>query len=415
MTTDDRSSSSGISTHREAPIPQVRGTRDWMPEDFAAIASLERLLMDRFASSGFQAIRTPILEVTELHERKSGAAIVSKLFEIADGPARLCLRPELTASVVRAFIDTPQPPPIPWRVCSSGPVFRFERDPGPTRYREFTQAGVELLGVPGPEADAEVIALAVDSARTAGIPDATIRVGHTGLIVELLERSGLPSAAVSSLVEHLSDAASEGRNIRAIETALDRLAGWLHGDVEQQAEAVLPAIDRADDPGVDRLFRHLVPRVTGRRTGHEIINRLRKKWDLGHSLVDSLERVRDRVHALADLRGPAVEVLQGLEQGFAALAPGTIRGFLEMLRHLEARGIPPERVELDLGFGHGIGFYSQMIFELSASSPSGPIGICHGGRYDGLARVLGSDRDPHGVGFAFGVERLYHALETRPR
>ena len=68
---------------------------------------------------------------------------------------------------------------------------------------------------------------------------------------------------------------------------------------------------------------------------------------------------------------------------------------------------------LDLGFGHGIGFYSQMIFELIAPTPTGPVVVCHGGRYDGLARVLGSDRDPHGVGFAFGLERLHHALEAR--
>jgi histidyl-tRNA synthetase len=415
MTAEPSATTPDPATHREAPIAQVRGTRDWMPGDFAAIARLERTLMDHFAAAGFEAIRTPILEVTELHERKSGASIVSKLFELADGPGRLCLRPELTASVVRAYIDAPGPAPIPWRVCSSGPVFRFEREPGPTRYREFTQAGVELLGAPGPEADAEVIALAIDAAKAVGLDDVTVRVGHTGLIVEVLERCGLPTAAVASLVEHLSDAAAEGRNVRALESALERLSGWLQGDAEQEAESVLPAIDRADDPGVDRLFRHLVPRVTGRRTGHEIVNRLRKKWALGHSLGATLERVRDRVHALADLRGPAVEVLQGLEQGYAALAPGTISSFYAMLDVLEARGIPPERVELDLGFGHGIGFYSQMIFDLSISTPSGPLGVCHGGRYDGLARVLGSDRDPHGVGFAFGVERLYHALETRPR
>jgi histidyl-tRNA synthetase len=400
---------------REAPISQVRGTRDWFPDDFAAIASIERSLMDRFAGAGFRPVRTPILEVTELHERKSGASIVSKLYELADGPGRLCLRPELTASIVRAFIDAAEAPPLPWRVCSSGPVFRFERSPGPTRYREFTQAGVELLGAPGPEADAEVIALAVEAASGIGLDDVTIRVGHTGLIVEVLERCGLPSAAVSSLVEHLSDAAAEGRDVRALESALDRLSGWLQGVAEQEAESVLPAIEQADDPGVDRLFRHLVPRVTGRRTGHEIVGRLRRKWALGHSLDATLDRVRDRVHALSDLRGPAVEVLQGLEQGYSALAPGTIRNFYEMIALLEARGIPPERVELDLGFGHGIGFYSQMIFDLSVATPSGPLGICHGGRYDGLARVLGSDRDPHGVGFAFGVERVYHAVRANAR
>ena len=258
-----------------------------------------------------------------------------------------------------------------------------------------------------------MIALAVDAAGAAGLDDVALRVGHTGLIVELFERSGLPTAAVAAMIEHLSDAAAEGRSVRALEAALERLSGWLQGPAEQDAEAVLPVVDGADAPGVDRLFRHLVPRVTGRRTGPEIIERLRRKWDLGHSLAAALDRVRDRLHELADLTGPAVEVLQRLEDRYAALAPGTIRGLYEMLRHLEDRGLPSERVRLDLGFGHGIGFYSQMIFELSAPTPAGPIAVCHGGRYDGLARVLGSDRDPHGVGFAFGVERLYHALEAR--
>lgn len=243
MTDDPPSIVSRSRQHRESPIAQVRGTRDWMPVDFAAIAALERSLMDHFTSAGFQAIRTPILEVTELHERKSGAAIVSKLFEVSDGPGRLCLRPELTASVVRAFIDAEKEPEIPWRVSSSGPVFRFEREPGPTRYREFTQAGVELLGAPGPEADAEVIALAVGASQAAGLPNASLRVGHTGLIVELLERSGLPSPAVSSLVEHLSDAASEGRNVR--HSVCTRPTHWLASRRNRTRGRGGPSRDRA--------------------------------------------------------------------------------------------------------------------------------------------------------------------------
>src|SRR6185437_8999399 len=69
----------------------------------------------------------------------------------------------------------------------------------------------------------------------------------------------------------------------------------------------------------------------------------------------------------------------------------------------------PERITLDLGFGRGIGFYSRMIFELIAPTPDGPVEVCGGGRYDGLARVLGSDRDDRGVGFAIGLERLAQA------
>ena len=404
-----------MTTPRESTIPPIRGTRDWMPDDSAALAAIERGLMERFDGAGFRPIRTPIIEGTELHERKSGAGIVSKLFELTDGRSgRLCLRPELTASIVRAYIDAPEPPPLPWRVCTSGPVFRLEPTPGPTRLREFTQAGVELLGAPGPEADAEVIALAMEALEAAGVSGGALRLGHTGLIVELLEHSGLPAAAVSGLVEHLSDAAAEGRSVRALESALDRLSGWLGGPADREAESVLPAVGRGDDPGVDRLFRQLVPRVTGRRSGREIIRRLRDKWDLGHSLAAALDGVRGRIHDLADLRGPAVDVLHRLEQDYASMAPGAIRGLYETLRHLEGRGVPADRVELDLGFGHGIGFYSEMIFELAAPTADGPVAVCHGGRYDGLARVLGSDRDPRGVGFAFGVERLYHALKTAP-
>ena len=61
---------------------------------------------------------------------------------------------------MRAFAQARDCPPLPWRVSSSGPVFRYESDTGSMRLREFNQVGVELLGAGGPAADAEVIALA---------------------------------------------------------------------------------------------------------------------------------------------------------------------------------------------------------------------------------------------------------------
>ena len=110
----------------------VRGTRDWLPADYARLAAIERQLLDGFARAGYQPVRTPILEFTDLHERKSGAGIVSKLFElVGGGSAGICLRPELTASIVRAYAEAAASPPLPWRVSSSGPVFRYESDPAP--------------------------------------------------------------------------------------------------------------------------------------------------------------------------------------------------------------------------------------------------------------------------------------------
>jgi len=165
-------------------------------------------------------MRTPILEFAELHERKSGAGIVARLFEISGGgPAEICLRPELTASIVRAYAEAAECLPLPARVSMSGPVFRFQ-PPTPGRDREFTQVGVELIGAGGPAADAEVIWLADWSLRALGFADASIRIGHVGLILELLSRSGLPPAATSALVESLSEAAAEGHSVRAIEAGL---------------------------------------------------------------------------------------------------------------------------------------------------------------------------------------------------
>jgi histidyl-tRNA synthetase len=414
MSTPTARASESAPDHAEKPIGLVPGTRDWLSSDCAGLAALETLLLDGFRRAGYERIRTPILEYTELHQRKSGAGIVSKLFEVDDaGPGGTCLRPELTASIVRAYAEAAACPPLPWRVCMSGTVFRRESDPGADqlRLREFTQVGVEMIGAGGPEADAEVIGLAERSLADAGFPGATIRIGHVGLIVEILGGTGLPSASASALVEMLSAAAAEGGRVVALEAALDRLAAWLTpgGD----ADEIVPAVSQADDRGVDRLFRHLVPDITGRRSGHEIVHRMRRKWDLGHSLADVLGRARDQVHALAELRGPALDVLGRVERSVAAAAPQSIAGLHVLVDRLARQGIEPGRLELDLGFGRGIGFYSQMIFELVVATDAGPVEVCGGGRYDGLAQVLGSDRDGRGVGFAFGLERLAEVADAR--
>jgi histidyl-tRNA synthetase len=397
----------------ERAIALVRGTRDWLPPDCSRYGELERQLLESFARAGYQMIRTPILEFTELHERKSGAGIVSKLFELeSDGASRVCLRPELTASIVRAFTQARDCPPLPWRVSSSGPVFRYEGETGSNRLREFNQVGVELLGAGGPAADAEVIALADRSLAAVSGRDATVRIGHVGLILEIMSHAGLPSEARSALVEMMSAAAAEGQGIQALDSVLDRLVGWLRSGGE--ADLIVPAVNTADDRGVDRLFRQLVPDVTGRRSGHEIIHRLRRKWDLSHSLSEILGRVRDQFHGLAGLHGPAREVMARLNQKFAALAPLSVAALGELVGELLGRGVDQARIELDLGFSRGIGFYTQMIFGLEVSIASGSLEVCGGGRYDGLARVLGSSRDDRGAGFAFGLERLAEVCAARP-
>ena len=87
------------------------------------------------------------------------------------------------------------------------------------------------------------------------------------------------------------------------------------------------------------------------------------------ALASILGRVREQVHALSGLHGPAADVLSRLEREVRALAPQSVAGLEELVRHLGERGVDPSRVELDLGFGRGIGFYTQMIFELAVQTP----------------------------------------------
>ena len=390
-------------TMNESTIPPVRGTRDWLPEEFARLDGIETLLLDRFARAGYRRLRTSILEPADLHERKSGAGIVGRLFAVAEAdPDRPCLRPELTAGIVRAYAEA-APAERPWRVSHAGPVFRRERSPSPGTLREFHQVGVERIGDGGPHADAEVIALAAWSAAEAGLGEVRVRLGHVGLILEVLDASGLPPSARSTLVELLSDAAAEGRTIEALEDGLDRLARRLAADEPPQGAA---------GGGIGRLFDTLVPVVVGRRSGAEILERVQRQWEMGRSLAAVMDGLRDRVRTLSMLRGPASEVLGRLNSGEAGVKPaavGEVRRLVETLGH---HGVAADRVELDLGFGRGIGFYTQMVFELTADTAGGPVEVCGGGRYDGLARVLGSDLDDRGVGFAFGLERVGRALGT---
>jgi histidyl-tRNA synthetase len=392
-----------LSMANEKPIGLARGTEDWFPEQFARLCRLEETLLGSIESAGYARMRSPILEFSALHERKSGAGIVSKLIELRDErEGALCLRPELTASIVRAYATAAECPSLPWRVCMSGQVFRAEDD-RPGYDREFTQVGVERIGDGGAEADAEIIWLADHALARAGVADAALRIGHVGVILEMLERSGLPPSIGTALVEVISESAAEGRDVRAVEAAVERLAGWLLH--EEATEGSEPATSAADAETA-RLFRELVPEVTGRRSAAEIITRVRRKWELGRSLRGVLARLREQVHALAALRGPAVTVADRLRAEFQELAPHSVAELLELVARLDDRGISPHRLELDMGFGRGLGFYTQMIFELIVAGPNGPIEVCGGGRYDGLARALGSDRDDRGAGFAIGLERL---------
>src|SRR5436305_2278767 len=166
-----------------APIQRVRGTNDVLPPDDARLRGLETRLRSGFERFGYQGLQTPIIEPLELFLRKSGDEIVARMYSFSHWNRRLCLRPELTASVMRAFVDELQGRALPLRLHYAGPSFRYER-PSRGRSRQFTQVGVEVTGAAGPAADAEVLYLACAGLAAAGIHNYRLVLGHLGAALQ---------------------------------------------------------------------------------------------------------------------------------------------------------------------------------------------------------------------------------------
>lgn len=165
-------------------IQAVRGTKDILPSDVGAWQSLESTFRQIASQFGFQELRTPVFEHTELFSRGIGETtdIVGKeMYTFLDqGQTSITLRPEATASIVRAVIENTLIEKNPLlRLWYMGPMFRQER-PQKGRLRQFHQFDAEILGSAQPEADAESIALASTILRAIGLTAFELRLNTLG-------------------------------------------------------------------------------------------------------------------------------------------------------------------------------------------------------------------------------------------
>jgi histidyl-tRNA synthetase len=161
-----------------------RGTEDVLPKKSRIWRYIEEQLADIFGLFGYQEIRTPMFEETELFQRGIGETtdIVEKeMYTFVDrGGRSLTLRPEGTAPVVRAYLQHKlygEPQPI--KVYYIGPMFRYER-PQAGRSRQFHQFGAEALGTQDPATDAEMIAIPAELLRRLGLDNLQVEINSIG-------------------------------------------------------------------------------------------------------------------------------------------------------------------------------------------------------------------------------------------
>ncbi|MCK9268535.1 MAG: histidine--tRNA ligase [Alkaliphilus sp.] len=165
-------------------IQRPKGTEDILPKEVYKWHYVEDVIKRIAKNFGYEEIRTPIFEHTELFERGVGDTtdvVEKEMYTFIDrGNRSVTLKPEGTAPVARAFIEHKlYADTQPVKMFYITPVFRYER-PQARRYRQHHQFGIEVFGSPNPSADAEVINLAMTVYKTLGVRDLELRINSVG-------------------------------------------------------------------------------------------------------------------------------------------------------------------------------------------------------------------------------------------
>ncbi|HAA90729.1 MAG: ATP phosphoribosyltransferase regulatory subunit [Thermoanaerobacterales bacterium 50_218] len=165
------------------------GVRDLLPGEARQKRELENSLLKLFRSWGYQEVVTPTFEFYEVLAPALEEMLHEQLYRFIDEEGRvIVLRPDMTTPIARLVSTRLRTEDFPLRFCYVANVFRRENHAG--KQREFYQAGVELIGAAGAEADAEILGLMGEAFRLAGIKDFQITIGQVEVLKGLLEGCG---------------------------------------------------------------------------------------------------------------------------------------------------------------------------------------------------------------------------------
>jgi len=326
-------------------------------------------LMERW---GYSEVSTPTFEHLELFTIKSGPSIIDEIYAFKDKGGRdLALRPELTAPVMRMYVNELQKSPKPLRFHYFGNCFRYER-PQRGRFREFWQLGAELIGSDRPDSEAEVIALASKLIESAGV-SGDLHLGYLGLIRAMMRRI------------HASE-----------RPAVMRL-------IDKKERGLLA--EKLQEMGRDHLGLAELIDLKGRSA-------LDRAMELADDLAGCAEDIPPEEEA-AGTRGAAFPDGGGDRAGRddrAAPSDLDFGGFRELVDLLEAYGV---EATVDFEIVRGLEYYTGTVFEIYASGLGAQNQICGGGTYM-LAGLLGG-QETRSTGFGIGFDRIMEIVDLKER
>jgi histidyl-tRNA synthetase len=316
-------------------IQAVRGMNDILPAETAAWQHLEETLRRVVHAYGYHEIRMPLLEKTELFKRSIGEItdIVEKemySFDDRNGDS-LTLRPEGTASCVRACMEHGLLHNQTQRLWYAGPMFRHER-PQKGRYRQFHQVGVEAFGMAGPDIDAELIFMTARIWERLGLSGAVLQLNSLGT---LQARAAYRDALVDYLQTHA--AALDADSLRRLDSNPLRILDSKNPDMQALLAAAPGLPEYLDDESREH-FTELCALLDAAGVRYELNPRLVRGLDYYSKTV--FEWVTDQLGAqgticaggrydgLVEYLGgrpvPAVGFAVGLERLLGLLAAGGV-------------------------------------------------------------------------------------------
>lgn len=195
------------------------GVRDIHFKEAQKKNTLQRKITAVFHRYGFTDVQTPTFEYIDVFNNKFSTIDVKDLYKFFDREGNiLVLRPDITPSIARLVATNYNDDTTPKRFCYIGNTFRNSQS-YQLKLKEFTQAGVELVGVDNEDADAEIIALTIHALQAAGLKDFQIDIGQAGFIKGLFEEAGLSASYEAELTKLIDE-----KNYIAVEELLDQEA-----------------------------------------------------------------------------------------------------------------------------------------------------------------------------------------------
>ncbi|MGC1358366.1 MAG: ATP phosphoribosyltransferase regulatory subunit [Xanthobacteraceae bacterium] len=356
-------------------------------------------LVATYRRAGYTPIDPPVLQPAEPFLDLSGEDIRRRMFLTADPLGReLCLRPDLTIPVSRAYLQSPEAGK-PSGFCYLGAVFRHREG----RAAEFVQAGIESFGRRDiAAADAEMLTLGLDATSLYGIAAPSIRVGDVGLFAAFVAALDLAPAWKRRLIKDFNRKWSLAHD-------LDQLA-LAAANRPPEYQGVLAALAGSDPNAAHHLVTDLLSiagiEAVGGRSVDEVAERFLEQAALGTGTRLPRE-IRALIERFLAVRGGPDDVAGELRT-LAADARLALSSALDLFEtrtgFLAARGVDLRAIEFSTAFGRGFDYYTGFVFELHDARANGA--LVAGGRYDALLTRLGASEPIPAVGFAASIEEL---------